>query len=207
MRPSAGYRRTLAGDRRRLLESYRFVDLARKVVGVGSVGTRAWVALFVGEDDDDTLILQGKEAEASVLERFVGKSAYDNHGQRELKANGSCRRPATSFWAGTGSLAGLTGAPTITTSASCGTGSSRPPSRPWLPSVLAVYAQLCGWTLARVTPAPATAVAIGAYLGNSDTFPQALAEFADALRRPERSRSSSPGRRHRRRQVAAQDNV
>ena len=79
------YRRTLAGDRRRLLESYRYVDLARKVVGVGSVGTRAWVALFVGRDNDDTLILQVKEAEASVLERFLGKSPYANHGQRVVE--------------------------------------------------------------------------------------------------------------------------
>ena len=79
------YRRTLQGDRRRLLESYRFVDLARKVVGVGSVGTRAWVALFVGTTEDDTLILQVKEAEASVLERFVGRSAYNNQGQRVVE--------------------------------------------------------------------------------------------------------------------------
>ena len=79
------YRRTLAGDRRRLLETYRFVDLARKVVGVGSVGTRAWVALFAGRNDGDTLILQVKEAEDSVLERFLGKSAFNNHGQRVVE--------------------------------------------------------------------------------------------------------------------------
>ncbi len=79
------YRRSLQGDRRRLLESYRFVDLARKVVGVGSVGTRAWVALFVGARDADTLILQVKEAEASVLERFVSRSAYNNQGQRVVE--------------------------------------------------------------------------------------------------------------------------
>ena len=76
------YRRTLETDRRHLLEQFRFVDLARKVVGVGSVGTRAWIALFLGIDDDDPLFLQLKEAQPSVLERFVGKSQYANCGQR-----------------------------------------------------------------------------------------------------------------------------
>ena len=76
------YRRTLGTDRRHLLEQFRFVDLARKVVGVGSVGTRAWIALFLGIDDRDPLFLQIKEAQPSVLERFVGKSEYINCGQR-----------------------------------------------------------------------------------------------------------------------------
>ena len=76
------YRRTLETDRRHLLEQFRFVDLARKVVGVGSVGTRAWIALLLGIDDDDPLFLQLKEAQPSVLERFVGKSQYANSGQR-----------------------------------------------------------------------------------------------------------------------------
>ena len=79
------YRETLIGDRRHLLESYELVDVARKVVGVGSVGTRAWVALFRGDDADDTLILQIKEAEASVLERFCSKSVFKNHGQRVVE--------------------------------------------------------------------------------------------------------------------------
>ena len=77
-----GYRRTLATDRRHLLEQFRFVDLARKVVGVGSVGTRAWIALFSGTDDQDPLFLQVKEAQPSVLEQFTGKSEYGNCGQR-----------------------------------------------------------------------------------------------------------------------------
>ena len=76
------YRGTLETDRRYLLEQFRFVHLARKVVGVGSVGTRAWIALFLGRDNQDPLFLQIKEAQDSVLERFVGKSAYPNHGQR-----------------------------------------------------------------------------------------------------------------------------
>ena len=76
------YRRTLETDRRHLLEQFRFVDLARKVVGVGSVGTRAWIALFLGIDEQDPLFLQVKEAQPSVLEQFVGKSEYNNSGQR-----------------------------------------------------------------------------------------------------------------------------
>ena len=79
------YRRSLPADRRLLLERFRYVDCARKVVGVGSVGTRAWVVLMVGNDGDDPLFLQIKEAEASVLERFLGKSKFANHGQRVVE--------------------------------------------------------------------------------------------------------------------------
>ena len=80
-----GYRRTLQGDRRQLLERFRYVDAARKVVGVGSVGTRTWIALMLGNDNDDPLVLQLKEAQASVLERFHGKSKYANSGQRVVE--------------------------------------------------------------------------------------------------------------------------
>ena len=79
------YRRTLLGDRRHLLERFRLVDAARKVVGVGSVGTRAYILLFLGRDDEDPLFLQMKEAEASVLEPFLGKSGFANHGQRVVE--------------------------------------------------------------------------------------------------------------------------
>ncbi len=79
------YRTSLQGDRRHLLEHFRFVDLARKVVGVGSVGTRAWVVLMLGRDNEDPLFLQCKEAQASVLEPFLGKSEYDNHGRRVVE--------------------------------------------------------------------------------------------------------------------------
>jgi len=74
------YRRTLTGDRRRLLERFRYVHAARKVVGVGSVGTRAWIVLMLGHDEGDPLFLQFKEAEASVLEPYLGKSDFANHG-------------------------------------------------------------------------------------------------------------------------------
>ena len=79
------YRRSLQHDRRHLLEGYRLVDFARKVVGVGSVGTRCWIALLLGKDDADPLFLQVKEAEASVLEPYAGKSSFANHGQRVVE--------------------------------------------------------------------------------------------------------------------------
>ena len=79
------YRRTLSADRRQLLERFRYVHVARKVVGVGSVGTRAWIVLLLGRDDDDPLFLQVKEAQASVLEPFLGTSEYANHGQRVVE--------------------------------------------------------------------------------------------------------------------------
>ena len=79
------YRRSLQGDRRVLVESFRYVDLARKVVGVGSVGTRAWILLLLGRDDEDPLFLQIKEAQASVLEPMLGKSKFRNHGQRVVE--------------------------------------------------------------------------------------------------------------------------
>src|SRR5262249_1654478 len=79
------YRRTLQPDRRRLIESYRLVDFARKVVGVGSVGTRCWIALLLGRDAKDPLFLQIKEAEASVLEPHAGRSGFANHGQRVVE--------------------------------------------------------------------------------------------------------------------------
>ena len=79
------YRRTLSGDRSKLLARFRYVDIARKVVGVGSVGTRAWIVLLLGRDDDDPLFLQAKEAEPSVLEPFLGKSEFGNSGQRVVE--------------------------------------------------------------------------------------------------------------------------
>jgi uncharacterized protein (DUF2252 family) len=173
-----GYRRTLAGDRRRLLESYRFVDLARKVVGVGSVGTRAWVALFVGVDDDDTLIVQAKEAEASVLERFVGKSAFDNHGQRVVEGQRLMQAASDIFLGWHRVTRGADGHPHDYYFRQLWDWKLSAAVETMGPDVLGVYAQLCGWTLARGHARSGDRVAIGAYLGNSDTFAQALADFA-----------------------------
>ena len=94
------YHRSLQHDRRVLLDQFHLVDVARKVVGVGSVGTDAWIALFVGRDDDDPLILQIKEAQASVLEEFVGASVTATPASGSWPASASRRRRATSSWAG-----------------------------------------------------------------------------------------------------------
>src|SRR5205085_3426676 len=81
----SGYAASLAPDRRYLFETYRFVDMARKVVGVGSVGTRAWVFLLVGREGRDPLVLQAKQAQASVLEPYLGRSEFENHGERVVR--------------------------------------------------------------------------------------------------------------------------
>ena len=174
------YRGSLQNDRRVLLESYRFVDMARKVVGVGSVGTRAWIVLLMGIDGRDPLFLQAKEAQPSVLERFVGKSRYSNQGSASSAASGSCRRSATSSSAGS-----ATATDTLDDA-------SRDfyirQLRDWkgsavieemVPRGMAEYARVCGWTLARAHARSGDRVAIASYLGGGGVFDQALAEFAE----------------------------
>src|SRR5204862_6898693 len=97
MRP---YRRTLQGGARELLENYRYVDVARKVVGVGSVGTRARIVLMLGRDDEDPLFLQVKEAQPSVLEPFAGKSRFAHHGQRVAEGQGLSQAASDLFLGG-----------------------------------------------------------------------------------------------------------
>ena len=174
------YRRTLQGDRRRLLESYRFVDLARKVVGVGSVGTRAWVALFVGASNADTLILQVKEAEASVLERFVGRSAYNNQGQRVVEGQRLMQAASDIFLGWQRVSQGVDGRPHDYYVRQLWDWKLSADIDLMQPDALGIYAQLCGWTLARAHARSGDRVAIGSYMGGSDIFPQALARFAAA---------------------------
>ena len=180
------YRRTLPGDHRHLLEGFRFADAARKVVGVGSVGTRAWIVLLVGNDDQDPLFLQAKEAQASVLEPFLGKSAYASHGQRVVEG------PATD--AVRERRDARLGADQRHRRR--GTGLLRPAAvgRQGIgdrggdePAAMTAYARLCGWTLARAHARSGDPVAIAGYLGSGDQFDRALATFAEVLRRPERA--------------------
>ena len=171
------YRRSLPGDRRSLLDAYRFVHLARKVVGVGSVGTEAWVALMLGRDNDDPLFLQIKEAEASVLERFLGKSAYPNHGQRVVEGQ-RLMQAATDIFLG---WARVSGPDAVMRDfymrqlwdwkASADIGSMPP-------ELLTTYGQICGWTLARAHARTGDVIAIGSYLGESDSFDRAITEFS-----------------------------
>ena len=103
------YRRTLPADRRRLLERFRYAHAARKVVGVGSVGTRAWIMLMLGRDESDPLFLQFKEAQTSVLEPFIGKSKFANHGQRVVEGQRLSQTASDIMlgWIRTADLAGV----------------------------------------------------------------------------------------------------
>ena len=115
------HRSTLPRDRRHVLERFRYADTARNVVGVGSVGTRAWIMLLLGRDDGDPLFVQLNEAEASVLEPFLGASEFDNHGQRVVEGQ-RLTQGASDIDARAGcARATSTGSPATSTSASCGT--------------------------------------------------------------------------------------
>ncbi len=172
------YRRTLPGDRRRLLETYRYVDLARKVVGVGSVGTRAWVALFVGRDIDDTLILQVKEAEASALERFLTRSTFGNQGQRVAEGQRLMQAASDVFLGWQRVNEGYDGRPHDYYVRQLWDWKLSANIETMTPQLLSTYAEMCGWTLARAHARSGDAVAISSYLGAGDTFDRAVADFA-----------------------------
>jgi uncharacterized protein (DUF2252 family) len=171
------YRDTLRADRQRLLEQYRFVHLARKVVGVGSVGTQAWILLLL-DDQDVPLFLQVKEAEASVIEEFTARSEFANHGQRVVAGQRLMQAASDIFlgwdrfawlgdecdyyirqlrdWKGSADIEGMTSAG------------------------MELWGRMCGWTLARAHARSGDRFAIAAYLGKSDAFDRAIAKFAVA---------------------------
>ncbi len=171
------YRRTLETDRRHLLEEFRFVEAARKVVGVGSVGTRAWVALMLGIDNGDPFFLQVKEAEESVLERFAGKSAFANHGQRVV-AGQRLMQATSDIFLGWNRVNGLDGAQHDYYFRQFRDWKGSVEIDSLLPQGLAIFARLCGWTLARAHARSGDRVAIASYLGKSDAFDRAIAEFS-----------------------------
>ena len=173
------YRRTLETDRRVLLESFRYVHAARKVVGVGSVGTRAWIVLMLGRDDQDPLFLQAKEAQESVLERFVGKSKYANHGQRVV-AGQRLMQAASDIFLGWQRVTGFDGQSRdfYLRQLRDWKGSADVDTMPT--STMTSYARVCGATLARAHARSGDRIAIAAYLGKSDVFDRAIADFATA---------------------------
>ncbi len=171
-------RATLPGERRSLLEAYRFAHLARKVVGVGSVGTRAHVLLMLGRDEDDVLILQAKEAQESVLERYYRPSVYKQHGHRVV--DGQKRMQATSdvflcYSRLTKTVDGRT-RDFYFRQLRDWKGSWEPESMN--PVAMNFFAGICAWTLARAHARTGDRVAIAAYLGSSDSFDRALVRFA-----------------------------
>jgi uncharacterized protein (DUF2252 family) len=172
------YQRTLPRDRRDLLESYRYVHAARKVVGVGSVGTRTWILLLTGRDESDPLFLQFKEAQRSVLEPFLGRSEYGQHGQRVVEGQRMMQATADILlgWERIITIDGQQrdfyirqlwdskGSSEVELMDSAG---------------LEAYGRICGWTLARAHARSGDRIAIAAYLGGGDAFDRAMSSYAE----------------------------
>jgi len=174
------YRATLEHDRRVLLEKFRLVDFARKVVGVGSVGTRAWIALMLGRDGQDPLFLQLKEAEASVLEQFLGPSEFDNHGERVVAGQRLMQATSDIFLGWVHVDAGLDGRPRDFYARQLRDWKGSAEIEQMIPTGVATYGRLCGWTLARAHARSGDCIAIAAYLGKSAAFDRAIVEFSHA---------------------------
>jgi len=170
----SAYRATLQDDRRRLLERFEVVDVARKVVGVGSVGTRAFIVLLQGRDAHDPLFLQIKEATESVLETYLPKSRYAEAGERVVQGQRLIQAASDIFLGWTQGVAAdrhyywrqlrdMKGSAVV---------------EAMIPAGLTVYARLCGWTLARAHARSGDPVAMARYLGDSDTFDRSIADFS-----------------------------
>jgi uncharacterized protein (DUF2252 family) len=171
----AAYLQTLRGAQRHLLERFQLVDIARKVVGVGSVGTRCFILLLAGRDEDDPLFLQIKEAQPSVLEAHLPKSTFSQQGERVV-AGQELMQAASDICLGwfrdpegrdfyVRQLRDMKGTVAVETLS---------------PPELKLWTSACGWALARAHARAGDAVQIAAYLGASDRFDQALADFAEA---------------------------
>ena len=172
------YRRTLSADRRRLLERYRFAHAAHKVVGVGSVGTRAWILLMLGRDGTDPLFLQVKEAQPSVLEPFLGKSAFAKHGQRVVEGQ-RLTQAASDIMLGWIRVAGYDGVSRDFYVRQLWDNKGSALVEVMNPPAMTVYAELCGRALAKAHARSGDAIAIASYLGAGDSFDRALASFAE----------------------------
>jgi uncharacterized protein (DUF2252 family) len=175
-----GYRRTLQSDRRVLLESYRYADVARKVVGVGSVGTRCWMLLMLGRDTSDPLVLQVKEAGPSVLEPYLKRTKVSNHGKRVVEGQRLMQATSDIFLGWIHTDAGLDGRPRDFYVRQLWDWKTSVDLETIVPRGLELYARWCGWTLARAHARSGDRVAIASYLGKSDAFDRATAEFARA---------------------------
>ena len=173
------YRRTLSADRRQLLERFRYVHSAHKVVGVGSVGARAWIVLMLGRDENDPLFLQLKEAQASVLEPFLGKSAFAKHGQRVVEGQ-RLTQAASDIMLGWIRVTAYDGVSRDFYMRQLWDGKGSALVEMMNPRAMTVYAELCGRALAKAHARSGDAIAIGSYLGAGDSFDRALASFAEA---------------------------
>jgi uncharacterized protein (DUF2252 family) len=172
------YRRTLQQNRRHLLESYRYVHAARKVVGVGSVGTRAWILLLTGRDEADPLFLQFKEAEPSVLEPFLGKSKYGQHGHRVV-AGQRMMQAAPDILLGWERISTIDGQERDFYIRQLWDSKGSAEVESMDSAGLEAYGRICGWTLARAHARSGDRIAIAAYLGSGDVFDRAMASYAE----------------------------
>ena len=175
----ARYASTLQDDRAHLLSSYRYVHIARKVVGVGSVGTRAWVILLEGRDGNDPLVLQAKEATASVLEPFAGASAHASHGRRVVEGQ-RLMQAASDIFLGWDRGAGIDGRERDFYVRQLWDWKTSGDLERMTDSGFAAYARSCAWSLARAHARTGDRLAIAAYLGSGASFDKALTRFAAA---------------------------
>ena len=173
------YRSTLSGDRRHLLNTYQLTDVARKVVGVGSVGTRCWVALFIGRDEGDPLVLQIKEAEHSVAEPFLAPSEFVNMGQRVVEGQ-RLVQSASDIFLGWDTVTGIDGIERDFYFRQMWDWKMSPDVDNMEPRTFEIYAQMCGWVLALGHARSGDAIAIGSYLGAGSRFDEAMAAFASS---------------------------
>jgi uncharacterized protein (DUF2252 family) len=176
---STGYTQTLPAHQRRLLERFTLTGVARKVVGVGSVGTEAWILLMEPEDGFEPVLLQAKQAQRSVLDGYAGQSEYDNQGERVVAGQHLMQAVSDIF------LGWQRATPPVGGSADY----YLRQLRDWKYTVeidgmnaaaMTRYGRMCGWTLARAHARSGHRIAIAAYLGGSDEFDQAVAEFAES---------------------------
>lgn len=171
------YRETLSDDKRYLLNQYHGIDLARKVVGVGSVGTRCWIVLLEGMGVHDPLVLQIKEAQESVLERFIGKSPYPQHGQRVVEGQRAIQATSDIFL-GWSRVPGIDGTIRDFYIRQLWDGKGSVDLDTIAPEGLVILSKACGKTLARAHARTGNRFAIAGYLGKSTTFDDAIAQFA-----------------------------
>jgi uncharacterized protein (DUF2252 family) len=172
------YQRTLQSDRKYLLQHFTVVQVARKVVGVGSVGTRCWIALMDAADGTEPLFLQTKEAQVSVLARYCGRSQYASQGERVV-AGQHLMQAESDIFLGWTRAADPDGVDRDYYTRQLKDWKFSVPIEQMNPPDLATYAGLCGWTLARAHARTGDRIALAAYLGGSSTFDQAIAGFAE----------------------------
>ena len=172
------YQRSLQSDRRHLLGQFAMMQVARKVVGVGSVGTRAWIILMEAGDGIEPLFLQAKEAQPSVLAEYCGRSQYKNEGERVV-AGQHLMQAQSDIFLGWTRATGADGVERDFYVRQLRDWKFSMPIEQMVPAGLTVYARVCGWTLARAHARSGDRVALAAYMGGSTKFDQAIAEFAE----------------------------